>query len=493
MKSQLAIRKSSQNLFLGYGVSILLGTLGAIFFETPIPLLLPAALIVLFQVIVDYEKIYYLLFLCIPLSTEVFISDHLATDLPTEFLIVGIMFLYIFIAFLKPKSINGEFLKHPLTLMLLLHFGWTVLTTIVSSNFGFSVKFSLAKFWYIVTFYLFAGYLIKSPKKINLLLWLVAIPLAIATAKVILHHATLDFGFKKINESTSPFFRNHVSYAAILALFIPFMLYLNKWTTTKKWKTITLTCLGIIIFGVITAYTRAAYVALAGAFLAYWVIRLRLMKIALTISVIVILGVVNFLVVDNAFMELAPSEKTVAHTELTDIVNSTSKLEDVSTMERYYRWIAAAQMIGTKPILGFGPGNFYHFYKHYTLERFSTYVSANPEKSGVHNYYLMVAVEQGILGLLIFVIMVLYLIVYGEKVYHSCKRRKDKDLIMAAILSSLIIDAFLLMNDMIETDKVGSFFFFNMAIVVLVDLYNKQLLEKEKELVTPEVPSEKPL
>lgn len=491
MKSQLAIRKSSQNLFLGYGISILLGILGSIYLETPALLLLPAALIVLFQVIVDYEKIYYLLFACIPLSTEVFISDHLATDLPTELLIVGIMFLYFFIVLLKPKSIDGNFLKHPLTLMLGAHLGWTVLTTLVSANFGFSIKFSLAKLWYIVTFYLFAGYVIKSPKKIDILLWLVAIPLAIATTKVIVHHASLDFGFKKINESTSPFFRNHVNYAAILSLFIPFLFYLRKWTIKTRWKSLILTCLGVVVFGVITAYTRAAYVALAGAFLAYWVIRLRLMKLVLIIGVIVVLGVVNFLIVDNAFMELAPTEKTVAHTELTDIVNSTSKLEDVSTMERYYRWIAAAQMIGSKPIFGFGPGNFYHFYKHYTLERFSTYVSNNPEKSGVHNYYLMVATEQGIPGLIIFVVMILYFIIYGERVYHSCVRKKDRDLVMAALLSSLIIYAFLLMNDMIETDKVGSFFFFNIAIVVIIDMYNKRL--KKAALIAPKVTSQKPL
>jgi O-antigen ligase len=266
------------------------------------------------------------------------------------------------------------------------------------------------------------------------------------------------------------------------------MWYLHKWAKGKR-KLIIKICFSILVFGIITAYTRAAYVAVAGALAAYWVIRLRLTKLAIVITLIVVAGVVNFLIAKNMFMEFAPSENTVAHTGLNDIVSSTSKLEDVSTMERYYRWIAGVRMIAEKPIVGFGPGNFHQFYKQYTLDRFSTYVSDNPEKSGIHNYYLMVALEQGIVGLIIFVFLVIFVILYGEKVYHASSSSQNKDLVMAALLSTIIIDAFLMMNDMIETDKVGSFFFFNMAIVVLIDTFNK----KEKALVTPVVSTEKPL
>ena len=39
---------------------------------------------------------------------------------------------------------------------------------------------------------------------------------------------------------------------------------------------------------------------------------------------------------------------------------------------------------------------------------------------------------------------------------------------MACTLSTVVILAFLLMNDMVETDKVGSFFFFNMAVLAVI-------------------------
>jgi O-antigen ligase len=485
MKSQLAIHKHSYILFCCFAVSIVLSVSAAIFFETFVPLLFPALLVFVFQVLVDYEKIYYLLFLCIPLSSEVFFTDHLATDFPTEPLIVGLMLIYLFIILTKPLSINPKFIQHPLTILIFIHLAWIAFSTFTSSNFTFSLKFLLAKLWYIVTFYFFAEHILKSENKINLVLWLVAITLALASLKVIIHHSILEFGFKKINEACPPFFRNHVNYAAILSVFFPFVLYLNKWAKTFLTKKLSQTIFLIISFGIITAYTRAAYVALVISFLAYWVIRFRLVKFAILIATIAILGVVSFLVTKNKFMELVPTDQTVAHTEFADIVSSTSELKDVSTMERYYRWIAASQMIIEKPIVGFGPGNFYHFYRHYTLNKFSTYVSNNPEKSGVHNYYLMTLLEQGVFGLFFFLLIIYFSIIYGERVYHESFNRKRKDLVMASMLSLLIIDSFLLMNDMIETDKVGSFFFLNIAIIVIVDLLN------QKEAQTTDSNSEK--
>jgi O-antigen ligase len=454
--------------------------MGAIFFETPLPLLFPAVIAFVFQLLIDYEKIYFLLFLSIPVSTEVFLTDHLATDLPTEPLIVGLMVIYFLILLTKPFTFDRQFIKHPLSLLIMAHVGWIAITTFSSSAVGFSLKFLLAKIWYVVSFFYFAGYLIKDEKKVNVLLWLVAIPLTLATTKVIIHHGTLEFGFKTINEACPPFFRNHVNYAAILSVFLPFLFYLRKWSVGLKKRFLEI-ALGVLIFGVLTAYTRAAYVALAIVPFAYWIIRLNLVKLAATVATILIIGLLSFLITENRFLELVPTDQTVAHTELSDIVSSTTELKDVSTMERYYRWIAGAEMIAQKPLLGFGPGNFYHFYKHYTLNRFSTYVSDNPEKSGIHNYYLMTTLEQGVIGLIIFLLLIYTTIIYGEQVYHRSKTRIRKDLVMSAILSTIVIDAFLLINDMIETDKIGSFFFFNIAIIVVIDLANKKDRKNQTE------------
>lgn len=492
MRSQLVIRKHSLTLFKGYGLSLILSVLATIYFATPVPLLLPIALAFTFQLLVDYEKIYLLLFLCLPISTEVFITEHLATDLPTEPLIVGLMLLYFLIIIVNPKKLHMKFLGHSFSILLLIHIGWIAATTLSSSAMAFSFKFLLAKVWYVVTFFYFAGYMLRKKGQADKLLWLIAVPLVLATIKVMVHHATLDFGFKAINAACPPFFRNHVNYAAMLSIFLPFMWYLRKWASTpriKYWATVMTV---IFIAAIILAYTRAAYVAVLLAVVAFWIVRLHLMQLAVAIASIGIIGVLLFLLIENRFMELVPSSETVAHTELSGIISSTSELKDVSTMERYYRWIAGVRMVSEKPVTGFGPGNFYHFYKEYTLSRFSTYVSDNPEKSGIHNYYLMVALEQGIIGLIIFLMLIYNVVLQGQRIYHETRDRKHRDLAMAALLSSIVIYAFLLMNDMIETDKVGSLFFFNIALLATVDLRNKHLQQqqwREDAAAAPIVPT----
>ena len=71
-------------------------------------------------------------------------------------------------------------------------------------------------------------------------------------------------------------------------------------------------------------------------------------------------------------------------------------MEDISTMERVYRWVAGVEMVKDKPIFGFGPGTFYSAYKAYTLSSFQTYVSDNVDHSTVHNYFLLTFIEQGL-------------------------------------------------------------------------------------------------
>jgi len=62
----------------------------------------------------------------------------------------------------------------------------------------------------------------------------------------------------------------------------------------------------------------------------------------------------------------------------------------------------------------------------------------------------------------------------GEQLYHLAATAAQKRLVLMVILSLVIIDALLLINDMVETDKIGSFFFMNMAMLVNMDLLNKK-------------------
>jgi O-antigen ligase len=170
----------------------------------------------------------------------------------------------------------------------------------------------------------------------------------------------------------------------------------------------------------------------------------------------------------------------VAHYKFDNLVAATYKMEDISTMERLYRWVAGFQMFQERPITGFGPSNFYSNYKDYSVSSFQTYVSDNPEKSGIHNNYLMVLVEQGIPGLLIMLLLAFVPLLIGEKTYHLLKNTGAKHLLMAAILSFLAIDIFIIINDLLEADKIGPFFFLNAAIITYFGIEVKKHNSKDK-------------
>ncbi len=427
---------------------------------------IPVFLLIVFVAIVDFKKLFFLLLFSLPFSIETSLPGGIGTDLPSEPLMVGMLVIMIFFTLQRAPSMGGRFLVHPISLLLLMHYCWVVTTTLTTSEEVVSIKYLLAKTWYIGVFYFMAGYLLKREIDLKNFVAVIMIPLTITMMIVLGRHAAEGFSFKEVHFVMGPFYRNHVIYAALIAVFLPFLWYAKRWFkgfNIYLWG-------GLILFSLIAiqfAYTRAAYIGLFLAVVSYFVFKMRLMKWVLGISSAIALAIIIFLAAQNRFLDYAPNyEKTITHTRFDNLVEATYKMEDISTMERVYRWVAGAYMVADKPVFGFGPGNFYFFYETYTVNRFQTYVSNNEDKSGIHNYFLMVAVEQGIPGAVIFLILCFTVLIYGENVYHRLEPGWQRDMLMAALLSTIVIDALLLVNDLVETDKVGSLFFINMALIV---------------------------
>ncbi|MCB9282537.1 MAG: O-antigen ligase family protein [Lewinellaceae bacterium] len=436
----------------------------------------PALLLVGYLAVVDFKKVYFLLWALIPLSTEVYLPGGFGTDLPDEpfmLLLTGVFFIYLI---RHGKELDKRFFVHPISMLLFLHLAWMTVAMITSSLPLVSVKFLLAKTWYVVSFYFMAGLLLKNEADKKQWLWWVFIPLMLTVTYVVIRHAGYGFSFKDVNRAMSPFYRNHVNYACLLALSFPLVWYARRWY--KAWSFRWLLLVGgavLLLVAIQFAYTRAAYVALVIALGAYFIIRLRLTFPVLLLTLAgAVVGVV-YLVHQDKYLDYAPDfEKTVTHYKFENLLEATAKGEDISTMERVYRWVAGKHMVEDRPLTGFGPGNFYNFYRSYTVSSFETYVSDNPDKSGIHSYYLMTAVEQGMPGLLIFISLCFAVLLLGERVYHRTRDPFRKHWVMAITLGAIVIDALLLINDMVETDKVGSFFFFFMAILVRMDLEDQE-------------------
>ncbi|MEL7021803.1 MAG: O-antigen ligase family protein, partial [Bacteroidota bacterium] len=144
----------------------------------------PAALVIAYLAIVDFRRLFFLLLACIPISTEVVLPNGFGTDLPTEPLMIGLMFVYLLYVLRHGAQLSRRFIQHPITLLVLLHLGWILTTTVLSDLLFVSIKFSLAKIWYISVFYFMAGSLLKTEKDVKSFFWIIFIPL-LATVIII--------------------------------------------------------------------------------------------------------------------------------------------------------------------------------------------------------------------------------------------------------------------------------------------------------------------
>ncbi len=469
----LSVFSNSNNidktLFKGFLSMVIVSILLSIFFDNYIPLILPLLGLGVGLIWEDYRRLFYIIFMVLPFSVEMYFDGiGLGTDLPSEPLMIFLSGITVLLLLKNNFNIKFNFLWNPISLFLFLHIFWIFITALNSETVLISFKFLAAKIWYVLPFFIFPLVVFQTSAQYEKAYRILYLFLFCAISIVLVRHAFEGFSFASSYDVVRPFFRNHVNYAAISVICLPFVwafLRINKLRNeSNKWM---IFVFSIFIIGIYFSYTRAAILSMAIAVGAWYIIKLGWVKQSLFISSIVAIIGIIYLSWDNKYMDFAPNfEKTITHTEFDNLLEATYKLEDISSMERVYRWMAGIEMIRDKFWMGFGPGGFYSNYQAYSISRFQTYVSDNPEKSGIHNYFLMTWVEQGFIGFLIFIGLCFSLLIIGEDVYHKSTNDKDKYIIMAATLGFIIIFAMCLINDLIETDKVGPFFFLNAAILL---------------------------
>jgi hypothetical protein len=188
-----------------------------------------------------------------------------------------------------------------------------------------------------------------------------------------------------------------------------------------------------------------------------------------------------YLIPNNKYLEFRPDyNNTYMHKSFTDHMIATFRGKDMSSMERLYRWIAAVRMSKDRPITGYGPHGFYYNYKPYAVSSFKTYVSRNPEHSTTHNYFLYMLVEQGWPAMLLYAALIPMLFAKAQKIYYRFKDifYRSVTLGLAMMLGAGFINNFF--SELIETHKVGAFFYIPVALLIVLDHMSKsQKLEED--------------
>lgn len=417
------------------------------------------------------ELIFFLLLVSLPFSMEYNFSSGLGTDLPDEPLMLLTSFLFLAYWMYKPASLPKKIIQHPLLLLLILLLVWTTVTVIFSTDKIVSIKYLLAKSWYIGAFVLCPLILFQERKLFITAMILLTAAMLVVTAVTLYRHYALGFSFAGINDALTPFFRNHVNYSAMLVCFVPVLIAFYKLTKKQYIRLLTGAALSVVLIALFFSYARGAWLALLAGMFAYWLIQRRLLIYAYVIALIVVITSLFWLKNNDRYLLYAHDYKTtIFHKNFSEHLVATYKLKDVSTAERFYRWIAGVRMIKDNWLTGYGPNTFYNNYKPYAVPAYKTWVSDNKDRSTVHNYFLLTIIEQGIPGLIFLFLLVGTIFYYAQYLYHRVKDRfyRVTAITTAAVLAMLMVVNFL--SDLVETDKVGSLFFLCLAVLVVTDI-----------------------
>lgn len=459
MSSRLLTKDINRTLlWSGVALQLLMTVLSLLTDELWLALVPIVILTTLYGTALSIHQHYLVLFAILPFSVEMEFSG-IGLDFPTELLLI---YVTGWIGLLLVRDYRQIVLtRWGFLLLLFLIWGW--LCTLMAEHPLLSTKFMIAKMWYVIPFFYGAHYAIRNVEDWDRLMRILVSSVTIVGVYTFIRHGLEGWAFDQRMYAGAPFMRNHVNYACLLLMSLPVCRYLYQRIGGRWFWILAL----ILLFFSYFAYARIVYLCLGIAIIGIVAIRTRLLPIMIVAGMILGIGVMGYTLSSDHLVEMAPDyTNTISHDRFDDMLSATYEGQDISTMERLHRWVAGLEMTRERPMFGFGPSNFYSSYKDYTVNSFQTYVSDNPEHSGIHNYYLMMLVEQGIPGLLFFLALLLGGVFYAQSAYYTCDP-SHRPLVELSTSWLLIIATISLLNDMLEVIKVGPFFFLAAFILFL--------------------------
>ncbi|HOZ51263.1 MAG TPA: O-antigen ligase family protein [Chitinophagaceae bacterium] len=445
-------------------------------------IVMPFAILSLLIFIRDIRLPFYLLLFSIPISINLQEWIHFGLDFPDEPLMLVLTAVFVFFSLLNYKQIAFKtWIKHPLILLVILSFLWMIVAVIFSTDPALSSKYLVKRIWFLIPFLFFPILFFQEKENIVRGFKLMFIPLILIIVLVLYRYSALGFRFEDVHDPIQPFFQNHVMYGSMISCFVPLVvgaLFLVR-SLSAKWIILVVSII-IFLLGVYFSYSRAAWASVVFAFMVLVFVRFKVMHYAMLVFYAVVLMAVLWLSNNNQYLNYRPKfEKTIMHESIADHIMATLQGTDISSAERYYRWIASIRMSVDYPITGVGPNNFYENYKHYTIAAYKTWVSRNMERSTSHNYFLFMLTEQGYPALILYAILILAIFYYGQKLFHQQTNRFNRIVIMSSLcmIGALFVNNFF--SELLETDKIGSLFLLGIAAIVAIDLNSKRKIEHE--------------
>lgn len=441
---------------------------------------IPLVGFLIYMYFTSLDKVLLLITFLTPLSITLSNYDaQLGLSLPTEPMMVAVLGLYFF-KIVFQQNYDLKVLKHPVTISILFYLIWLFITSITSEIPLVSIKFLLAKLWFIVPFYFLATQVFKNIKNFKIFSWAYMISLCIVIVYTTIKHSAYAFDEEIGHWIMDPFYNDHTAYGAMIAFFVPVISgFLFDKSYSNVQRLFTLIVFVIILIGLYLSYSRAAWLGIVAA-----IGILLVLKFKIKFKWVALVGIVSlslFLMLRTQIIMKLEKNKQDTSQNFTEHVQSISNIStDASNLERINRWTSAFRMFNERPFFGYGPGTYQFCYAPYQYSYEKTIISTNAGNMGnAHSEYIGPLAETGVLGLLSVLAIAISTFFTAYKVYLKSTNKKVRFLSLIAFtsLTTYYVHGFL--NNFLDTDKASVPFWGFIAMIVALDVYHK---DEEKTL-----------
>jgi putative inorganic carbon (hco3(-)) transporter len=440
--------------------------------------LLPVVLILIYLAFARLDILYFIIVLLTPVSVQLidFVpSSSIDFAIPTEPMLFGVMILFYY-KIIQDKTLDIRIIHHPVTWAILFNLLWMLVTSITSSMPIVSFKFLLARIWFITTYYFLAILVFKKYRTIPIYIGCYVLSMIVVIVFTIIHH--LRFGLfdqQAAHIVMSPFFRDHTSYGAILAMLV-FGLggaIIGK-GTNLLYRIILWGSLLIIVIALLLSYTRAAWVSVLVSFgvlgLTLFRIRFRYILIAGIFLIVYLIGQRSQIIHKMARNRQASSVSISEHVK--SISNITT---DESNLERINRWNSALRMFRERPVSGWGPGTYMFKYAPFQNSHDKSRISTDfGDLGNAHSEYIGPLAESGILGSVSIILVAIVSLLTGFRVYQRIYDKHLKRIVLGLVLGLITYLIHGTLNNFLDIDKASALFWGFIAVFVSLDLYFPQ-------------------
>jgi putative inorganic carbon (HCO3(-)) transporter len=452
----------------------------------------PLALLLAVLYIFSLDKVMLLITFMTPFAINLkSIEFGVGVSIPTEPMMFIVLLLFIVKLFLDGYSDN-RVMRHPITIAIIINLVWIFITCFTSEIPLVSIKFLVARLWFVIPFYFIGILLFKEFRNIKAFNWLYVLPLIAVIFYTLYNHATFGFDKQHSNMVMRPFYNDHTAYGAVIALFLPIFLGFSFSKVFKRsYRILSFIALSIMVIGIIFSYSRAAWISIAFAIVGYLIILFRIKFYWLLLAITGLLAIIFMF--RYQLIDKLEKNKQDSSTDFVKQVQSISNISsDASNLERINRWASAIRLFKERPIFGWGPGTYQFVYAPYQRSSEKTIISTNYGDMGnAHSEYIGPLSESGALGMLTFFGIVVTVIITGVRLHRNAKSREVRLLSLLIMLGLVTYYVHGFLNNFLDTDKASVPFWGFTAILVALELYHSDTEKPHNGETTEVVESEK--